>query len=66
MNVVPHFARCLIAMIVCIMASSHLAVASDTANGATFRLAMGPMSAAQKNLSCCGIQDRRSLIAGVP
>jgi hypothetical protein len=49
MNVVPRFVRCLIAMIAYIMAGSDLAVASETANGATFRLAMGPMSAAQKN-----------------
>jgi hypothetical protein len=49
MTIVPRFTRCLIAIIACIMASSHLAVASETASGATFRLAMGPMSAAQKN-----------------
>jgi hypothetical protein len=49
MNVVPRYAQRLIAMVVFILASSHLAVASDTASGPTFRLAMGPMSAAQKN-----------------
>jgi hypothetical protein len=49
MNVVPRYALRLIAMTVFLLASSHLAVASDTASGPTFRLAMGPMSAAQKN-----------------
>jgi len=46
MNVVSRYAQRLVAMIAFIMASSHVAAASDTADGATFRLAMGPMSAA--------------------
>jgi len=49
MNVVSRYAQRLVAMIAFIIASSHVAAASDTASGATFRLAMGPMSAAQKN-----------------
>jgi hypothetical protein len=49
MNIVPGYAPRLIAMIAFILASSHLAAASDITDSTTFRLAMGPMSAAQKN-----------------
>jgi hypothetical protein len=49
MNGAPRYAKRLLTMIAFIISSSHVAAASDTASGATLRLAMGPMSAAQKN-----------------
>jgi hypothetical protein len=49
MNIVPRHAVRLVAICAFAMAFPQLASASDPENGATFRLAMGPMSAAQRN-----------------
>jgi hypothetical protein len=49
MNIVPRHVVRLVAIYAFAMAFPQLASASDSANGATFQLAMGPMSAAQKN-----------------
>jgi hypothetical protein len=49
MNGAPRYAKRLVTMIAFTISISHVAAASDTASGATLRLAMGPMSAAQKN-----------------
>jgi len=57
MNIVPRHAVQLAAICVLAIASPQLAFASGSENGATFQLAMGPMSAAQKNQGTPGKSD---------
>ena len=49
MNIVSRHVVRLVAICAFATAFPQLASASDSGNGATFQLAMGPMSAAQKN-----------------
>jgi hypothetical protein len=49
MNIVPRHVVQLAAICALAMASPQLVSASGSENGTTFRLAMGPMSSAQKN-----------------
>ncbi|MGO8911219.1 MAG: hypothetical protein ACLQDM_18130, partial [Bradyrhizobium sp.] len=57
MNTVPRHVVQLAAICAFAIGSPHLASASSSQNDATFQLAMGPMSAAQKNQGTPGKSD---------
>jgi hypothetical protein len=57
MNIVPRHVEQLAAICALAIASPQPASASGSGNGAAFRLAMGPMSAAQKNQGTPGKSD---------
>jgi hypothetical protein len=57
MNIVPRRVVRLAAIAAFAVACPQLASASDSTSGATFQLAMGPMSAAQKNQGTSATSD---------
>jgi hypothetical protein len=57
MNIVPRHVARLATIGAFVVGCSQLASATDSTSGATFRLAMGPMSAAQKNQGTPGKSD---------
>ena len=57
MNIMPRHVARLVAIGAFAVGCSQLASAADSTSGATFRLAMGPMSAAQKNQGTPGKSD---------
>jgi hypothetical protein len=57
MNIVPRHVARLAAIGAFALGCSQLASATDRTSGATIRLAMGPMSAAQKNQGASGKPD---------
>ena len=61
MNIVPRHVVQLTAICVLAIAFPQLASATDSTGGAAIRLAMGPMSAAQKNQGTPGKSDEVAL-----